>query len=348
MIARKGFTIIELLVVIGLVSMLIAGMFSSFMAGNRLTDAIVEDITLYDAVILIDRQVARDVAGAFIPTQAQAPPKKKPAQPEPGKQAPPAQAAPQEPKKKTLKDPFVAKNQAEGNMSMLSFITNNPMRVYWSESSGKPIPSVVRVYYSLQADKAAPKDKPRYTLFRQEGTNLDIAAYNAKDSSIESYPLVEGIKRCSLEFFVEKLQEQPKGQAAKKEKPKKETKTFNDWVIADADDMRAQVKLPKRVTMRLELWDTAQERTREFVLVYPVAAAYSEPKESAPEAPPAAPSAPPAGAAKPGVIGAPAAPARPAAPPRGTVAQRTKNEQLLEGAQSIIDGLKAMFGGQRS
>jgi prepilin-type N-terminal cleavage/methylation domain-containing protein len=344
MIARKGFTIVEVLVVIGLVSLLISGMFSSFMAGNRLTDAIVDDITLYDAVILIDRQVTRDVAGAFIPMQAQTPPKKKPAQPEPGKQAPPTPATqPQEPKKKTLKDPFVAKNQDEGNMSMFSFITNNPMRVYWSESSGKPIPSVVRVYYSLQADKTAPKDKPRYTLFRQEGTNLDIAAYSAKDSTIESYPLVEGIKRCSLEFFVEKNEEQPKGQATKKEKPKKETKTFNDWVIADADDMRAKVKLPKRVTMRLELWDSAQERTREFVLVYPVAAPYSEPKEPAPEQP-TAPAAPPAGAAKPLV---PAAPGRPAAPPR-TVAQRTKNEQLMQGAQSIIDGLKEMFGGQRS
>lgn len=342
MIVRKGFTIIEVLVVIGLVSVMIAGVFSSFMAGNRLTDAIVDDITLYDAVILIDRQVARDVAGAFIPTQAQTPAKKKPTQPEPSKPPTPP-AAQQESKKKTLKDPFVAKNQDEGNMSMFSFITNNPMRVYWSESSGKPIPSVVRVYYSLQADKTAPKDKPRYTLFRQESTNLDIATYSAKDSTIESYPLVENIKRCSLEFFVEKEEEQPKGPVAKKEKPKKETKTFNDWVIADADDMRAKVKLPKRVTMRLELWDSEQERTREFVLVYPVVAAYSEPKEPAPEKPPA-PVTPPAGAAKPG---APAAPARSAAPPR-TMAQRTKNEKLLEGAQSIIDGLKSMFGNPRS
>lgn len=344
MIARKGFTIVEVIVVIGLVSLLITAMFSSFLAGNRLTDAIDDDITMYDAVILIDRQVARDIAGAFIPMQAEAPKQKKPAQPDPGKQAPPTPAATQqEPKKKTLKDPFVAKNQDEGNMSLLSFITNNPMRVYWSDSAGKPIPSVVRVYYTLQADKSAPKDKPSYTLYRQEGVNLDIAAYSAKDSSIESYPLVEGIKRCSLEFFIQKDEDQPKGPAAKKEKPKKETKTFNDWVVGDADDMRAKAKLPKRVTMRLELWDTAQERSHEFVLVYPVAAAYSEPKEVAPVSA-AAPPAPPAGAAKPG---APATPARPAAPPRA-VAQRSKDERLLQGAQSVIDGLKAMYGGQRS
>jgi prepilin-type N-terminal cleavage/methylation domain-containing protein len=345
MIARKGFTLIEVLVVIGLVSMLLTGLFSSFLAGNRITQAIDDEINMYDAVILIDRQVARDLAGAFIPTQAEQP-KKQAAQPAQGKQGqtPPPQAQPaaQETKKKSLQDPFIAKNQAEEIMSTLSFITNNPMRVYWSESSGKPIPSVVRVYYTLQADKNASKEKPRYTLYRQEGTNLDIAAYGSSDSAIERYPLVENIKRCSLEFVAEKEEEPQKGQ--KKEKGKKETKTFKDWVVADAEDMRAKVKLPTRVTMRLEIWDTVQEKSRDFVLVYPIAAPYREPEEPKQQAAPPTPAAP-AGAPQPG---AKAAPAKPGAPARTTMAQRTKNQQLLEGAQSVIDGLKAMFGDPRA
>jgi prepilin-type N-terminal cleavage/methylation domain-containing protein len=365
---KHGFTLIEVLIATAIASILTVALFFSF---NQINDSVrktSDTVDVIDAALLVDHILFKDISGSFIPVQA-IPPKEKKKQPNEGKkpEAKPADKdktdatkKPPQPEKKEekkdeeksddeksdekskvplLKDPFMSKNNAE-QMSLLTCITANPMRVYWGEKTGDPKPSCVRVVYSLEEKKDRGKKQPRYQLFRQEGTKLELGLYTKKESEIERYMIADNIVSCKLKFVVadEKKEEQEEGASIKKvqdkepakknEKPEKEIKEFNEWEIGkDKKDVRARLMLPDTVIMTLVLSNQADTRERSFSFRIPVAARFHEvPVQEEPKSAVPQPSA--------------------AKPDAGKSGEQDKNKKefLADSANKIMQSLYTQFG----
>ena len=54
--------------------------------------------------------------------------------------------------KKPLEKVFYSVNK-EGNLNQLSFLTTNPLQVYWSSKAGSAKPRIARVLYTLKEEK---------------------------------------------------------------------------------------------------------------------------------------------------------------------------------------------------
>lgn len=272
---KAGFTLIEVLIATAIASILGASLFFSFYQTEKVVTYMTDYVDIFSAAILVDHQLGKDVAGAFIPVQA-IPPKKKPKQKQQqGQTQEPPDKEDQEAKKPILKDPFISQNRGS-NMSMFSFITNNPMRIFWGKKTGEPKPSIARVVYTLQEDKDAPKDKPRFILYRQEGSDLNVAPYTKKESSFERYQIADNIKACTLKFVVGVEPEEGKEGSI-------EFKTFKDWQLGKGEkDLRSKVKIPDEVTMQLTLWDSRQLQDRSFAFTIPIIAGFQELPEPEP------------------------------------------------------------------
>lgn len=265
---RAGFTLIEVLIATALSSLLAASLFYSYAQINKIVVYMTDYVDMFSTVILVDQVFSKDVAGAFFPVQAlpTKPKKKAESTPKDTRQksekeaSPPAEVQEQKP---LLKDPFISQNR-NNNMSLYSFITNNPKRIFWGAKTGEPKPNVARVVYTLEEDKSATKQQSTFILYRQEGTELNIDMYTSKDSKIERYKIADNIKECKLTFQVQ-------AEPGKDKKEAGEVKTFNDWKVGkDEEDLRSKVKLPHKVIMELTLWDTAKVRERTFTLVAPI------------------------------------------------------------------------------
>lgn len=318
---KAGFTLIEVLIATAISSILAASLFYAYSQTDRSVAYLTDYVDIFSAAILVDQQLSKDVAGAFIPVQA-IPPKKKPKQKQqPGQTQEQPEKEEQQQKKPTLKDPFVAKNQGQ-NMSMLSFITNNPMRIFWGKKTGEPKPSIARVVYTLEEDKNAPKDRPRFTLYRQEGPDLNLSSYTKKESGFERYQIADNIKACSLEFIVriepEDDKETGKGGST-------EFKTFNDWQLGtDEKDLRTKTKIPNEVKMKLSLWDSKHQQDRSFVFAVPIVAGFQELPEPEP--------------LQPERKGTPKKPGQPAG------GQATRKELIVTSAHTVVDNIRSLFG----
>lgn len=242
-----------------------------------------------------------------------------------------------------LKDPFMSSNKGE-QMHLLTCITANPIRVFWGEKTGEPKPSCVRAVYTLEEKKDRKKQKPRYELYRQEGTKLELGLYTKKESEFERYLIADNIVSCKLKFIVadEKQEEKEEGQedagvkkqpaakpAEKKEKkPEKEIKEFNEWATDKGKkDVRTRLMLPDTVLMTLVISNPAETRERSFTLRFPVAARFQEvPVQEPPRQ----------------VPGAATEQKKPDA--AGAAHDKNKKEVFVEGANKIVQNLRTKFG----
>lgn len=307
---KSGFTLLEVLIATAIASVLTVTLFLSFNQINNSVRKTAEVVDTFETALLVDRLLFHDFLGAFIPVQAVPEQKKKkptsqeeakkPTQQKTGekeaKKTESKEQPEQEKEKKVpvIKDPFMGQNEGE-RMKVLTCITANPMRVYWGEKTGEPKPCCVRVVYTLEEQKAQRgKKEPRYTLYRQEGTELDLSLYTKKESSIERYLIADNIISCTARFMVvvekekekeEKAENEQKTSstanrnAAEEEKPEKEVKEFNDWIIkkdADEKDLRKKLLLPDQIIMDIELSDEANIKRRKYTFRLPIAAKFHE------------------------------------------------------------------------
>jgi len=269
---KAGFTLIEVLLATAIAS--IAGLLlTNAMFQVQRTRARVDQYTdLFSRAALLQHQLARDISGAFIPVEADL------------KSTATAQGAKASAKKKSIDKVFYGVNEG-GQLGILSFVTNNPMQMYWGEQVGKPQPKIARVVYRLERDKA---HKDSYILFRQGNSELDFAKYKGK--KIRAYELIDGIKELSVEYvaILEKKQQTEKitetkraqTQITKKETQKKierERKTYKEWKI-DQKQQEQQKKqnqqvtplIPHGVIMHVSLWDNDYKRATPFEFVFPI------------------------------------------------------------------------------
>ncbi len=339
---RVGFTLLEVLIATAIASLLMTAMFFSYDQINSVVRYVTDSTDLYESAILVEQQISKDIAGAFIPVQAIEDPEpkkdKKAQEKKDDKKAPSQGDEKNEAKKRlVLKDPFISKNAGQ-NLSMFSFITANPMRVYWGKKTGEPKPSIVRVVYTLEVDKESDKKSPRYQLYRQEGKELELAPYTKKESSIQRYLIADNITACKLTFVVADTQDEEDNKGDKPDEKAKddskskdiEIKEFNDWVIGkDKKDVRARLKIPDEVSMEITIADELAKRSQEFVFSVRIAAGFQDPpiiksKQQKPQH----------------------AKKKQKAPPNNKVAQSNrskKQEILVSGANSVVQNLRAMF-----
>jgi len=296
-----GFTLIELMLGI-LITAILGSILYNCLTQSQRALSIVERITETSMrTIIAQRQLTRDISGAYIPLSILEPPKKQekgegaPATPE-KKEVPKKEAAPAEKKaapataeekeelKKLLATAFNGTTEQE-QFKQLLFITMNPLDIYWSTTSGRAKTRDEKVTYSLEPDQTT--KKPSYKLMRTTTYTKD-----GKPAQL-TQELISLIKKMSVEYTLvveEETKEEAKPEAVKpaegkaapaqpaqkpatpKEPPKKEIKKFNEWnVLAmQENDVRLQKKLPNYVTITLTLWTPAQDRIETVAFTIPI------------------------------------------------------------------------------
>ena len=305
---RHGFTLIEVMLAFAITAIL-SGMMYMCLDQTQRVVAMVENITNTQMrAIIVQRQLVRDISGAFIPLSILEPKKEKPKE-EPTEQtkneqqkkapAPPKDSQKPETKKDPAEQTAELKKQLaqtfngtvdDKRFKQLLLITNNPLEVYWSKSAGRPKPRMENVTYTLEPEKKT--GGPSYTLKR-------ITTYkkSGKDEAItQAHDLIAGIKNMTANYttiFEEQKQEEGTPQEAQKESNKSSTKKndskessngkkeekkivvkkFNDWNVQAMDDkdVRLQKKLPDYVTLNIELWSPTKDKSEPFTFVIPIA-----------------------------------------------------------------------------
>ncbi|MGE0206657.1 MAG: type II secretion system protein J [Candidatus Babeliales bacterium] len=304
---KSGFTVIELLLAVTFSSMLVTLLMTSFYQINRSSARIDVAIDLDTRAHIINNQMQKDLMGAFVPRQGlkKQEAEKKEQQPVPAKK----DAATPEKKErpKPISDVFLSTNK-DGMLKELTFITNNPVRIYEYAENAEVKPRVVRVMYRLEQEK---NKKGSFILTRQEGVNLDVKHYKkGAEGAPQTFVLAQGIKALALEYKAPRVKEEEKKttQPDKKQPEKKEKK--DEPVVFEAkkewrsneirEGKKKQSQLPQWITVTLTLSDEVQEQERSLIFNYQVAAFGQDlierkaPEEKAP-APQKPPVVPPAG-----------------------------------------------------
>ncbi len=283
---KAGFTLIELTIGLFLSAIIGSALYSSFFVTNRVVDSADNFITFDTRSVLIENQLEKDLAGAFVPDESEL---VKKVTKKDGKKSENQQEEQPKEKTKTVEEKpmkpiekiFYSTNGADGRLDVLTFITNNPVKIYERAKNVKAKPRIARIVYRL-----VPQDgeSTAFTLLRQESSELDFTAYDLKNpKAVRGYELATGIKTIKVEYTypVQKQPEaqekekksvaqskQPEGQ--KEKPPKPEYKIVATWDVETKKDeqQREQPKIPQFITVVCELWDTKQEREQTFTFNY--------------------------------------------------------------------------------
>ncbi len=266
---KKGFVLIEIMIGMVIAALLATGLLNTIMQVSKLQQVITGITSTYGRVALFNQQMERDIMGAFVPTQYDLLPTQT------GKK--------EETKKKATIDKIfygVSKGNG-GRLDYLTFITCNPLEIFFGIKDIKLKPRVARIVYRLIPDA---RRKNSYALLRQEGTtNLTFDSYK-KDAQGEfrAYEMIGGIQDLSVRFI------------SIEEKEDKDTKKLSysykmtpDWKDideksqqevkkSDQPQQRPRPQLPQYVEFTLSLWDSLYENYKEFVMTIPVESKYGQ------------------------------------------------------------------------
>ncbi len=279
---KSGFTLIELLIATLIASILSTLLFAALYQINRFVPFINRVTDVYEKAALINAQLERDLGGTMVPHEyfvrkngQQKPeqePKKESDQKEKKEKEQKESAAVEQTKnKKPLEKIFYSINK-DSMLDQLTFITNNPLQIYWGNKSGSAKPRVARVLYKLEEEKKIVAGKKSYNLMRIESPNLEYDAINQPDKNVKSLMVAQGIKSMSVEYTALVEPEEEKNAANKPAAPKKkEIKKSAEWQDKKKEEQKAQEKekmplIPALAEITLTLWDPEKKRTTIFPL----------------------------------------------------------------------------------
>jgi prepilin-type N-terminal cleavage/methylation domain-containing protein len=287
---KSGFTLIELSIGLLLSGIIATALYNSFFVTHRVVDIAENFITTDFRAALIENQFGKDLEGVFVPEE---PDLAKTSTQEKGKETQEKKepAKPEEKPAQPLEKIFYSINGPEDTLNLLTFITNNPVKIYEKATNVKPKSRIVRVVYRLVPQTDNPK---AFNLMRQESNDLDFKAFDLKAAKpIRAYELAQGIKNIKLEYTFPLQKEAPattkpppatnKEKPQKEEKPKPEYKTVKDWDLeSKKDETKEQPKIPQFITITCELWDNQLQRDYMFKFEYeiPTFAASIMPKKA--------------------------------------------------------------------
>ena len=369
---KKGFLLVEVMIATAMASMLGLVLFASWDQINRAAVSADNMVSIFDRMMLLRKQFERDFMGACVPVSRPYTKEKEEEKPAPSpatsnaKSAlpakPEAKEAPKKEKPKPVERVFYAQNQGE-MFEMVTFLTNNPLEVYWSDRVGAARPRIARVQYRLEQDPKTEK-KPSYTLYRQEAYTLDLDKFKTTtEKSARSYALITGIKELKLTYWQEiQVEQESKKETSEPEKGdakaapnvkkitaketkkewKKETKKITTW---DLDKNRPAKNtfvrpIPTMINVDLVLWDSQRKKSHSFTFLIPILIdientekkkkpGAAEQASSTPEASEAPAAAPTAAQAEPASNASTAAPAKPGAGAASTPIQVNIETDLM-------------------
>lgn len=297
---KKGFILIEVLLAAVIASMIGVALFTSLYQITRFTKVIDNYADVWTKASIAHRQLEKDLLGVFTPIAAEKIEEKKKEAAPGGKEKKEQEA--QAPKKEPVKlvtHVFYGVNK-EDQLDTLTFITDNPMQVYWGDRAGKAKPRIARVVYRLLKDK---DEKNSYTLMRQEGYDFYFDAYKeGGNKDLRQYPMIDGIKKMTVSYGVidkDEQEEKKESKTQEKKHQKIKYKIIKEWKKEDKGDQKKEegkegkkkeIQLPAFVLIKLNLWDQQKKRDVYFEFKIPLIAEgkpVPAPIEQAPQTPPA-------------------------------------------------------------
>jgi len=242
---KNGFVLIELLIATLITSMISLLLLTALQQINKFQAVIDDTIAIYTRAAIFHHQLEKDIMGAFIPIQAYK------------QQHPPNNKKEEKP---PLDQVFYSSNQ-DKKLGTLTFITTNPLAVYWGVKTGSARPRVARIVYKLRPDD---KNKESFTLFRQEGNELAFSHYKKDNPKApRAYQLIDGIKDLSVTYTIVEKQKE-----ADKKQPTYKTVTTWNWPQKDSQDKKEKEPLPQFITINLVLWDNNYKRDISFTFTF--------------------------------------------------------------------------------
>lgn len=257
---KQGFSLIELSIGLFLSSLIGTALYNAFFVTNRVVSISDNFITTDVRAALIENQFEKDFAGVIIPdeTEIVQTTTSKKASEDKENQAASQEKKEEQPKKKPTEKIFYAENDKDDRLQLLTFITNNPIKVYEKATNTSSKSRVVRVVYRLVADE---ENQQSFTLMRQESHELDFKAYDPKATkSIRGFELASGIKSIQFEYMYpvkkeakQEFSNSAQGQTQEKQKP--EFKKIKNWNVESKDEKQDQPKIPEFIQCTCEFWD---------------------------------------------------------------------------------------------
>ena len=308
----SGFSLVELLIATFIASILGALLFTALYQMNRFVPRIDNTTAVYEKAALVNAQLERDISGATAPNEYYY------RLPEPEKKATLRQAQDEKGEKKKgeeekkkresekkekeegekkaqkpLEKVFYSTNK-DGNLNQLSFLTTNPLQVYWSAKAGSAKPRIARVLYTLKEEKGSPKS---YSLIRQESPNLEFEAITKTGKEgAQEFVLADGIKSLVVEYTYivpeKKTTPTDSAQAApeKKEPKKKEIKKSTEWTRQTSTPQSAQSGaqpspeqipvVPTMAELKFTMWDSQKKRSTPFTFKIKIPSDIPEKRET--------------------------------------------------------------------
>lgn len=249
---KRGFVLIEVLITSLIAAFISMGLLTTIFQISRLQETVQTIAGMYGRVAIVKHQFERDVMGAFIPTQVDM---LKTSTDSHVQQAKPL-------------DKIFYGTSSEKRLDLFTFITSNPMPLYFGVKGSKLKPRVARVVYRLIPDV---RRKNSFTLMRQEGTEHLVFDLYKRDvqGDMRAYAVIDGIKTLSIQYATI---EQPAKDVKKPSKPV--YKKVYEWDSQKKHDTAKQpakpVDLPEYIEVDLELWDAAYKEHRPFSMIVPI------------------------------------------------------------------------------
>jgi prepilin-type N-terminal cleavage/methylation domain-containing protein len=230
---RKGFALLEVVFALVISSMIAVILFQSLSQTNGILLRVVSVTALERRVALMQQQFETDFSGMFAPPLIEKDDDEAGEEGADKKTSTSAKAtADRENKDKTAQKKekqenafktFTFESDERGFVSILSFVTTNPLGVYQQPSA-----RVVRVAYRVIAD---PENQGKLLLLRQESEELFLKKFEAATKKetikpgqkpIRGYEIARDIENIKFEFFVEKIEkkEPEKAQPPGQQQPK--------------------------------------------------------------------------------------------------------------------------------
>lgn len=281
-----GFMLIELIVASLIASLLSAVLLTALSQSSRVQTSVDTTVDLSERIGIVVNQLEKDLAGAFVPVQAEQPDIEQAMQDTVSSSADSSgnksaqgtgDKTDQKKQPKPIEKIFYGTNK-DGMLDTLTLVTNNPLVVFVGKDVGTVKPKVVRVQYTLKPDV---ENKNSFILFRQESNELDLAEYK----NVRPYEVIGGIKKLQVSYTarLEKKEKSKASDAAAEKSPEKPKKSYeykiqSDWVSekkdenkkaqAQGDDKEPEFpRIPYSVEFKITLWDKQNKKEKDYTLV---------------------------------------------------------------------------------
>ena len=282
---RNGFTLLEMLLSVVIISLLTGLLFTVLFQTNRAVRTIDRIVDGHSKVILLNQLMMRDLSGAYIPLQyIWQQQEEKASQLKTNAQGKKQDEAVKSTAENKTQIPRLTKifygDVHDTMMHELTFITTNPLPSYWDGKIGKPKPRIVRVTYRLQKDEQRAGKKPLYMLVREESFDLMYPEQSVQTQERKhAYVVLHGIRRMSATYSV-MMPVEAKSNGVQDTTEGSQLHTSQVWNVEREGGNQALIKhaivLPQLVKIDLVIEEATREESYSFTIAVQALGTYQQ------------------------------------------------------------------------